>query len=94
MVLSMGHQVYFGDASGAEAWFASSLGYPRHHSTSAVDFIMDLVNVSFAKARACVCMYVGRVTRVGRCVWRLIGYLVLCYEPPGHQSPTITHLVP
>lgn len=24
-------------------------GYPRHHNTSAVDFIMDLVNVSFAK---------------------------------------------
>lgn len=25
MVLSMGHQVYFGDASGAEAWFSTSL---------------------------------------------------------------------
>ena len=34
--------MYFGEASGAEAWFSIKLGYPRHHNTSAVDFIMDL----------------------------------------------------
>ncbi len=42
MVLSAGNQMYFGEASGAEAWFSETLGYPRHHNTSAVDFIMDL----------------------------------------------------
>jgi len=42
MVLSAGNQVYFGEASGAEAWFTETLGYPRHQHTSAVDFIMDL----------------------------------------------------
>ncbi|GAB5035572.1 abc transporter g family protein [Nannochloropsis oceanica] len=49
MVLSSGNQMYFGEASGAEAWFSEQLGYPRHHNTSAVDFIMDLVNISFVK---------------------------------------------
>lgn len=41
-VLSAGHQMYFGDTYGAERWFAESLGYYRHQSTSPVDFIMDL----------------------------------------------------
>lgn len=50
-VLSAGHHMYFGDTCGAERWFAESLGYYRHQSTSPVDFIMDLGGLAEQPAR-------------------------------------------
>jgi hypothetical protein len=96
MVLSQGHQIFFGDASGAEAWFSTSLGYPRHHNTSAVDFIMDLVNVSFAKASG------GTLTTLGRKESRVEGcssnkaFVGPCkrrrgISRPGHLAYTHSH---
>ena len=51
IVLSEGHQLYFGVPDEAVHWFSSSLGYayaPAQDGTVS-DWLMDLVSVGFSK---------------------------------------------
>lgn len=54
LVLSEGHQLYFGPPQEAVNWFSSCLGYtfwPGQHGAEA-DWLMDLVSVGFSKPQA------------------------------------------
>jgi hypothetical protein len=54
LVLSCGHEVYFGPTDQAEQWFTDVLGYPRPHDASVADYLLDVVNTDYsrdAKAR-------------------------------------------
>ena len=54
LVLSEGHQLYFGPPREAVNWFSSCLGYtvwPGQHGAEA-DWLMDLVSVGFSKPQA------------------------------------------
>ena len=51
LVLSEGHQLYFGPPEQATDWFSDCLGYsfwPGQHG-SVADWLMDLVSVGFLK---------------------------------------------
>lgn len=41
--------MYYGERSKAEHWFRVDLGYPKPEDTSVVDYILDLINIDFAK---------------------------------------------
>lgn len=43
------YQLYYGHRAKAEEWFIGGLGYPKPADTSVVDYILDLVNIDFAK---------------------------------------------
>lgn len=47
LVLSCGHELYFGPADAAEQWFTDVLGYPRPHDASAADYLLDVVNTDY-----------------------------------------------
>lgn len=54
LVLSEGHQLFFGPPQEAIAWFSNSLGYtfsPSQHGAES-DWLMDLVSVGFCKPPA------------------------------------------
>jgi hypothetical protein len=48
LVLSCGHELYFGPADQAEQWFTDILGYPRPHDASAADYLLDVVNTDYS----------------------------------------------
>lgn len=52
-VLSEGHQLYFGDPSGAIAWFQDQLGYQyiAERDGAPSDWLIDLVAVGFTKPK-------------------------------------------
>ena len=51
IVLSEGHQLYFGLPEEAVAWFSGSLGYTYEPAQDGAvsDWLMDLVSVGFSK---------------------------------------------
>ena len=54
LLLSEGHQLYFGPPQEAVNWFSNCLGYalwPGQHGAEA-DWLMDLVSVGFSKPQA------------------------------------------
>ena len=71
VVLSEGVQLYGADPPGAVAWFAHGLHYPYEPAADGApsDWLMDLVNVGFAKpngfAPRCAC---SRVCMKAACV--------------------------
>lgn len=48
LVLSCGHELFFGPADQAEQWFTDILGYPRPHDASAADYLLDVVNTDYS----------------------------------------------
>lgn len=47
LVLSKGRQLFFGPPAAAQQWFTTGLGLTMPSDTTAVDFIVDQVNVDF-----------------------------------------------
>jgi hypothetical protein len=62
LVLAKGHQLFFGPADGAEAWFTHTLGFKRPQHDNPADFILDQVRVY--KAFECSKCVVGGAVRV------------------------------
>lgn len=47
LVLSLGHELYFGPADKADWWFGEVLGYARPHDASASDYLLDVINIDY-----------------------------------------------
>lgn len=47
LILSAGHELYFGSTDKAESWFSDELGYVRPHDASTADYLLDVINVDF-----------------------------------------------
>lgn len=47
LVLSAGHELYFGPADKADSWFSEVLGYERPHDASASDYLLDVINIDY-----------------------------------------------